>query len=188
LRWQKAYKGLSPPILLAGEWRTSDAEGILLDWQTPTLTFDLAHYPLTPDASRRQLALSLRHAPELADFFQAAQQYQQKKQYTFEHQIGMPLDHFALVLGLWSVLLGGQGLLHALPEMVRRLNLAQHIPSYALPEKPACLAEWQQFFRDVFSHPVERCAQVKNRCPFVSALRLHEPDSRVDMHTHRRCG
>ena len=150
LRWKIAYKGISPPILLAGEWRKADVSGIPLNWGTSHLAYDLARYATSSGTERRQLAVYLRYAPPLAPFFQAARQYQLGMQQELEQQLAMALPQLALVLVLWSVLLGGQPPSREVAEMVRRFNLPAC--SQALLDRKATewRAEWQQFFLDAF--------------------------------------
>jgi hypothetical protein len=152
LRWHKPYKGISPPILLAGEWRKSDTDGILLDWSVAHLAFDLAQYETASGSLRRKLAAYLRHAPQLALFFAAAQAYQRSMQLELERQIAMSLDQFALVLFFWSLLLGGQPTSSpAILQTIQRLHPFEWPRSEQQHMTPTCVQEWQQFFQDVFS-------------------------------------
>jgi hypothetical protein len=72
-------------------------------------------------------------------------------QQELEHQITMSLDQFALVLFLWSLLLGYQPTpSSAILQTIQRLHLFERFLSDLHHISPICVKEWQQFFQDMF--------------------------------------
>ncbi len=152
LNWQQPYMEVHPPICLEG---LDDANGIPLLKSISQIAFDLHRYAHATGTEAKAIEATLFNSPQLRAILYAASEFHEQKMKGLEKQLGMSLEHFAIGLFFWSLIIQRENDSHEvvpLPEaMQQKVRSATIQFSHSGYEylRPS-IKEWRQCFDDFF--------------------------------------